>query len=411
MAAEGLVQGDVHVDLYDAMPSVGRKFLIAGRGGLNLTHSEPFDQFLTRYGARRPQIEPLLAQFGPDDLRRWVRQLGFETFVGTSGRVFPAGMKAAPLLRAWLERLRSASVTFHLRHSWQGWDEAGALRFMTPDGEKSVLAEATILALGGGSWAKLGSDGAWVPLLAERGVPIAPLRPANCGFDVDWSDYFCRRFAGQPVKSVILTFTNSQHVTFQRQGEFVITDTGVEGSLIYAVSALLRDEIETAGSATFHLDLSPNRSRQWLADKLARPRGSRSFSSHLQSRIGLKGVKVGLLREVLPAAVFDDSVQLAAAIKRLPMRVVGVRPLDEAISSAGGIKFEALDEHLMIRDSPGVFCAGEMLDWEAPTGGYLLTTCLASGRAAGWGVLTWLKDGLVKFNSKREVSVQTLRVV
>ncbi|MEJ2747591.1 MAG: TIGR03862 family flavoprotein, partial [Anaerolineae bacterium] len=300
MAAEMLAQSGIHVDLYDAMPSVGRKFLIAGRGGLNLTHSEPYEQFLDRYGARRRQIAPLLAQFGPDELRCWVHDLGFETFVGSSGRVFPTGMKAAPLLRAWLDRLRLAGVTFHLRHRWQGWDEAGALRFTTPDGEQLGQAGAVILALGGGSWAKLGSDGAWVSLLAERGVAIAPLRPANCGFDVGWSDHFRQRFAGRPVKSVVLTFTNSQAVTFQRQGELVITETGVEGSLIYAASALLRDEIAAAGSATFTLDLAPNRSRQWLADKLARPRGSRSLSSHLQSRVNLKGVKVGLLREVLP---------------------------------------------------------------------------------------------------------------
>ncbi|MCB9419844.1 MAG: TIGR03862 family flavoprotein [Ardenticatenaceae bacterium] len=394
MAAELLAQGGVDVHLFDAMPSVGRKFLIAGRGGLNLTHSEPYEQFLTRYGTRRPQIEPLLNQFGPDDLRQWVHNLGFETFVGTSGRVFPADMKAAPLLRAWLARLRLAGVNFYVRHRWLGWNESGALRFATPDGEKLVQAEATILALGGGSWAKLGSDGTWVSLLAERGVPIAPLRPANSGFDVGWSDTFRQRFAGQPVKSVILTFTNTQGKTFQRQGEFVITATGVEGSLIYAASALLRDEIEAAGSATFYLDLSPNRSQHWLADKLARPRGSRSFSSHLQSRIGLKGVKVGLLREVLPTAVFDDPGQLAAVVKALPVRVVAVRPLDEAISSAGGVMFEALDERLMIRNLPGIFCAGEMLDWEAPTGGYLLTACFASGRVAAQGMLVWLADGV-----------------
>ena len=392
MAAEVLAQGGVHVDLYDAMPSVGRKFLIAGRGGLNLTHSEPYEQFLDRYGVRRPQIEPLLAQFGREELRQWVHELGFETFVGTSGRIFPADMKAAPLLRAWQNRLQAAGVAFHLRHRWQGWDDDGGLRFTTSDGEKSVQVEATILALGGGSWAKLGSDGAWAPLLAERGVAVAPLRPANCGFDVGWSDHFRQKFAGQPVKSVILTFTNTHGATFQRQGEFVITETGVEGSLVYAAAALLRDEIEAVGRAAFSLDLSPNRSRQWLADKLARPRGSRSLSSHLQSRIGLKGVKVGLLREVLPTAVFDDPVQLAAAIKSLPLRLVATRPLDEAISSAGGVLFEALDERLMVRALPGVFCAGEMLDWEAPTGGYLLTACFASGRAAGLGALAWLKE-------------------
>lgn len=392
MAAEVLANGGVSAAVYDAMPSAGRKFLIAGRGGLNLTHSEPYEQFLSRYGTRRPQIELLLDQFGPDDLRQWVHKLGFATFVGTSGRIFPSDMKAAPLLRAWLARLEAAGVTFHLRHRWLGWNESGALRFMTPDGEKLVPAEAVVLALGGGSWAKLGSDGAWVPLLAERSISIAPLRPANCGFDVGWSDHFRQKFAGQPVKSVILTFANAQGETFQRQGEFIITATGVEGSLIYAASALLRNEIETAGSATFHLDLSPSRSRQWLADKLARPRGSRSFSSHLQSRIGLKGVKVGLLREVLTAEALDDPAQLASAVKALPVRLVATRPLDEAISSAGGVLFEALDEHLMIRALPGVFCAGEMLDWEAPTGGYLLTACFASGRAAGQGALAWLKE-------------------
>jgi hypothetical protein len=390
MAAEQLVQGGVRVDLYDAMPSVGRKFLIAGRGGLNLTHSESYQQFLTRYGTRRAQIEPMLNQFGPDDLRRWVHDLGFETFVGTSGRVFPTDMKAAPLLRAWLTRLESAGVSFHFRHRWQGWNEAGALHFSTPDGAKTAYAAAVVLALGGGSWAKLGSDGAWVPLLKERGVVVAPLRPANCGFDVGWSDHFRQKFAGEPVKTAVLTFTNTQNTTFQRQGEFIITETGVEGSLIYAASALLRDEIEAVGSATFQLDLLPNRSHQWLASRLARPRGSRSVSSHLQSRIGLKGVKVGLLREVVAPADFADPVLLAAVIKSLPVRLLAPRPLDEAISSAGGVRFEALDERLMIRTLPGVFCAGEMLDWEAPTGGYLLTACMASGYVVGKNILSWL---------------------
>lgn len=390
MAAERLVQGGARVDLYDAMPSVGRKFLIAGRGGLNLTHSEPYEQFLTRYGPRRAQIELLLNQFGPDDLRRWVHDLGFETFVGTSGRVFPTDMKAAPLLRAWLACLEAAGVTFHLRHRWLGWDEAGALCFAAPAGPQIVQADAVVLALGGGSWAKLGSDGAWVPLLKERGVVVAPLRPANCGFDVGWSEYFRHKFAGVPVKTAVLTFTDSQNTTFQRQGEFIITETGVEGSLIYAASALLRDEIETAGSATLYLDLVPQRSRQWLAERLARPRGSRSISSHLQSRVGLKGVKVGLLHEIVSPADFADPNKLAQAIKSLPLCLTATRPLDEAISSAGGVMFEALDERLMIRALPGVFCAGEMLDWEAPTGGYLLTACFASGYVAGQSVLAWL---------------------
>jgi uncharacterized flavoprotein (TIGR03862 family) len=392
MAAEQLALAGIPVDLYDAMPSVGRKFLIAGRGGLNLTHSEPIEQFLSRYGNRRPQIEPLLTAFGPADLRQWVHDLGFETFVGSSGKVFPVEMKAAPLLRAWLDRLRSQGVTFHLRHRWLGWDAAGRLRFDTPDGEKVVAATAVILALGGGSWAKLGSDGAWVSLLADQDIPIAPLRPANCGFDIGWSEHFRQKFAGQPVKSVVLSFTSAPGETFRRQGEFVITETGVEGSLIYAASALLRDEIERNGRATIYLDLSPQRSRQWLADKLSRPRGSRSLSSHLRSRIGLKGVKMGLLHEALPKAVLTDPQKLAAAVKALPLHLITPRPLDEAISTAGGVMFEALDERLMLRTRPGVFCAGEMLDWEAPTGGYLLTACFASGWVVGQAAAAWLYE-------------------
>ncbi len=391
MAAEVLSHGGARVALYDAMPSVGRKFLMAGKGGLNLTHSEPREQFLARYGARRPQISPLLDAFGPDDLRQWVHELGLETFIGSSGRVFPADMKASPLLRTWLKRLQAAGVIFHLRHRWQGWPEDGTLRFITHQGEQPVSADAIILALGGGSWTRLGSDGDWVPLLQARGVPIAPLEPSNCGFDVGWSDHFRARFAGQPVKSVILHFTDGQGVTFHRQGEFVITETGVEGSLIYAVSAQLREEIKRRGTAVIHLDLTPNQSQPRLQTRLSRPRGSRSLSSHLQSKVGLKGVKTGLLREIMPPANLANPARLAAAIKTLPLRLVAPRPLDEAISSAGGVLFEALDERLMIRALPGVFCAGEMLDWEAPTGGYLLTACFASGRAAGQGALDWLE--------------------
>ncbi len=400
MAAEVISQAGRHVDLYDAMPSVGRKFLIAGRGGLNLTHSEPTEQFPARYGARRAQIEPLLAEFGPAELRQWVHELGFDTFVGSSGRVFPADMKAAPLLRVWLQRLRDAGVTFHLRHRWLGWDETGALRFHTPDGEKTASPSAVVLALGGGSWAKLGSDGAWVSLLSARGIPIAPLKPSNCGFDVGWSEHFRTRFAGQPLKSVILSFTDSQGNHFRRQGEFVVTETGVEGNLIYAVSALLRDEIERvetpalsgAVGAVFHLDLIPNQTKQQLIDKLSRPRGSRSMSSHLRSRIKIKGVKAGLLREIIPEDDFTNPERLAAALKALPIRLTAPRPLDEAISSAGGILFEALTNQLMVKTIPGLFCAGEMLDWEAPTGGYLLTACFASGRVAGKGVISWLNS-------------------
>lgn len=393
MAAEMLIQNGVRVDLYDAMPSVGRKFLLAGKGGLNLTHSETSELFLSRYGARRAQVEPWLEAFGPEALRLWAQGLGVETFVGTSGRVFPTEMKAAPLLRAWLHRLREAGVRFHMRHSWQGWNEEGALRFSTPDGEKSVPSDAVVLALGGGSWARLGSTGAWVPLLEQRGVPVAALRPANCGFDVGWSEHFRSRFAGHPLKSVVVTFTDQEGVTLRKQGEFMVTATGVEGSLIYALSAPLRDEIERAGAAVLYLDLVPGRELSYVTAELARPRGSRSMASHLQSRLGIKGVKAGLLRECVPAQDFADPARLGAAIKALPVRLIAPRPLDEAISSAGGVVFEALDERLMIRSLPGVFCAGEMLDWEAPTGGYLLTACFASGRAAGLGVLAWLEAG------------------
>lgn len=389
MAAEVLSQGGVSVDVYDAMPSVGRKFLMAGKGGMNITHSEPIELFLDRYSARREQIRPLLEAFPPDALREWIHGLGIETFVGTSGRVFPTDMKAAPLLRAWLHRLRASGVTFHMRHRWYGWNDAGELCFSTPEGKRGVRADAVVLTLGGGSWPQLGSNGAWAPLLAQRGVAVASLRPANCGFDVGWSDHFRERFAGHPLKSVVLSFTDAAGVTHRKQGDCVVTATGLEGGLIYAMSSLLRDEIAASGSALIHLDLAPGKERSRVLEEVSHPRGSRSMSSHLQSRVGIKGVKSGLLRECA-AADFSDAARLAAAIKALPLRLVAPRPLEEAISSAGGVTFEALDSKLMLRALPGVFCAGEMLDWEAPTGGYLLTACFASGRAAGKGVLDWL---------------------
>ena len=390
MAAEVLAQGGVRVDLYDAMPSVGRKFLLAGKGGMNLTHAEPAAAFLSRYGMRNAQIAPLLDGFGPEALRAWVHGLGIDTFVGSSGRVFPADMKAAPLLRAWLHRLREAGVRFHMRHRWLGWDEDGALRFLAPPGELTMQADAVVLALGGGSWARLGSDGAWLPLLAQRGVAVAPLRPANCGFEIAWSEHFRTRFAGHPLKSVTVSHTDAAGVAASRQGEFVVSSSGVEGSLIYALSAPLREQIAAAGSVLLHLDLMPDWRSQRVLDEVARPRGSRSMSSHLQSRLGLKGVKTGLLRELASAQDFAEPARLAAMIKALPLRLTATRPLDEAISSAGGVTFEALDQRLMLKALPGVFCAGEMLDWEAPTGGYLLTACFAGGRAAGLGALAWL---------------------
>lgn len=392
MAAEVLAAGGVQVDVYDAMPSVGRKFLLAGKGGMNLTHSEPYEAFLSRYGARRAQISPMLDQFGPDALRAWVQGLGIETFVGSSGRVFPTDMKAAPLLRAWLHRLRQAGVRFHMRHRWLGWDLHDALSFETPQGKLTVKADAVVLALGGGSWARLGSDARWLPLLTQRAVPVAPLRPSNCGFDVGWSEYFRDRFAGQHLKSVaILTGADDTQPPARKQGEFVVTADGVEGSLIYALSAGLRDRIADSGEGTMiRIDLLPDWPLQRVIDEVARPRGARSWSSHLQSRLGLKGVKTGLLRELVPAADFIDPLRLAHAIKALPLTLLAPRPIDEAISSAGGVLFDGLDGQLMLNALPGVFCAGEMLDWEAPTGGYLLTACLASGRAAGRGVLNWL---------------------
>lgn len=385
MAAEVISAGGIKVDVYDSMPSLGRKFLMAGKSGLNITHSEPFEKFVARYGKRRPQIEPMLKEFGPDSLRDWTQGLSIETFVGTSGRVFPMGMKASPLLRAWLKRLDASGVTLHLRHKWTGFLPDGSLEFETPNGNVTVNADATVLALGGGSWTRLGSDGAWVDELKQTGAQVEPLRPANCGFDVSWSPHFREKFEGQPVKSVVLSVGD-----FRQQGEFIITKEGVEGSLVYAASALLRDEIEAKGSAVMMLDLTPDRTHEWLVERLSRSRGSRSMASHLEKAVNIKGVKAGLLREFVSKEDFMHLQPLAHFIKNLPIPLIATRPLDEAISSAGGVTFESLDENLMLKTMPGVFCAGEMLDWEAPTGGYLITACMASGYAAGQGVLRWV---------------------
>ena len=374
------------------MASVGRKFLLAGKGGLNLTHSEPFETFLSRYGARRAQIAPLLASFGPDTLRAWVLGFGIHTFVGSSGRIFPADLKAAPLLRAWLHRLRQAGVQFHMRHRWSGWDEQGALSFATPKGMHAIQADAVVLALGGGSWPTLGSDASWVPLLAGRGIHIVPLQPANCGFDVGWSEHFKMKFSGSPVKSVVAVVGNDVEALSRYPGEFVITETGVEGGVIYRASAALRNEILMKGVATLRIDLTPDRDVPRLTHDLSQPRGKRTMAIHLERRAGIEGVKAGLLREVVSKEGFADPAHLAATIKSLPLRFLAPRPLEEAISTAGGVPFEALTKQLMVRRLPGVFCAGEMLDWEAPTGGYLLTACFATGRAAGTGAVEWLKQ-------------------
>ncbi|MDP2143962.1 MAG: TIGR03862 family flavoprotein [Gallionella sp.] len=386
MAAEVLAQRGVQVDLYDAMPSVGRKFLMAGKGGMNITHAEPLDDLLARYGSRRAQIEPMVRAFPPQELRAWMQGLGIDSFVGSSGRVFPVEMKAAPLLRAWLHRLREQGVRFHARHRWCGWDADGALRFEMPQGETTVRPDGVVLALGGGSWPQLGSDGAWLPWLKQRGIAVAPLRPSNCGFDIEWSTHFRSRYVGEPLKSVAAACSDGA----MQRGECVITERGIEGGLIYALSAALRDEIDRAGHAVLLLDLLPDWSQERVQAEVSHPRGSRSLSSHLQSRLGLKGVKANLLREALSADEMNDPLRLAATIKALPLRLIAPRPLAEAISSAGGVPFEALDEGLMLRELPGLFCAGEMLDWEAPTGGYLLTACFASGRAAGQGMADWL---------------------
>lgn len=390
MAAEVLAKAGVSVQLCDAMPSVGRKFLLAGKGGLNLTHSEPPELFATRYGSRLEQVRPWLEDLGAAQLRDWAKELGVDTFVGSSGRVFPTDMKSAPLLRAWLHRLRVAGVQFHMRHRWIGL-EGNTWIFDTPKGAVQISADAVVLALGGGSWARLGSDGAWVPLLQAAKVPVVPLQPANCGFDVPgWTEHFSSRFAGQPFKTVALSFTNSQGNTFRRQGEFVATATGIEGSLVYAVSHLVRDEIALHGHATVVLDLLPDTTPERVLADVAHPRGTRSLSSHLKSRLGLEGIKAGILHELVDKDVFQNPAALATAIKALPIRLVATRPMDEAISTAGGIAFEALSPDLMLESLPGVFAAGEMLDWEAPTGGYLLNACMASGQRAGQGVLSFL---------------------
>ena len=394
MAAETLMQAGASVALYDAMASVGRKFLLAGKGGLNLTHSEALEPFVSRYGARSAEVAAWLAAFGPQDLRDWALALGVKTFVGSSGRVFPAEMKAAPLLRAWLHRLRAAGLSLHARHRWTGWaagDAPTLLRFDSPQGAVACQFDAVVLALGGASWPQLGSDGAWAPGLVALGVDVAPLLPANCGFDVAWSPYFAQRFAGTPVKTVRLHFEAATGERFDRQGEFVITGGGIEGSLIYAASARLRDEVARAGKAQISLDLLPGRSVEQLTLALAKGRGARSLPNHLKEHAGLDGVKAALLRErwsaqQLTERVAQDPAGLAAALKDWPLTLGAARPVAEAISTAGGVRFEAGDDHGMLRALPGVFCAGEMLDWEAPTGGYLLTACFASGRAAALGV-------------------------
>jgi len=400
MAAQVLSEAGVAVTVLDAMPSAGRKFLMAGKGGLNLTHSESTDRFLARYGARQAVLQPMLQNFGVQAVRDWALSLGQPTFVGSSGRVFPVSMKAAPLLRTWLHRLRSdhhgMPVKFMMRSRWMGWPDdpfvPTRLQFQTEQGQTTLQADATVLALGGGSWSRLGSDGSWVSVLRQRGVAVAALLPANCGFDVKgrWSAFLAQRHAGHPLKLVALTVRTPQG-DFRQRGECVVTATGLEGSLIYAASALLRNHIMARGQVTCSLDLIPDRTPEQVLSEVAHPRGSRSLSNHLKSRLPLDDVKLALLHECLTKTQLYDPIALAAAIKALPITFSAARPLDEAISSAGGVCFETLNDGLMVTQLPGVFCAGEMLDWEAPTGGYLLTASLATGACAAHGVLRYLE--------------------
>lgn len=391
MAAEVARAAGIEVDLYEAKGSVGRKFLIAGKGGLNLTHDEPRPAFDQRYRERSAAVGEWLDGFDAAALREWARGLDVDTYVGSSGRVFPLDRKAAPLLRGWVRRLREDGVRFHVQHRWRGWSGDGALLFSTADGEREIRPAATILALGGGSWPKLGSDGAWQPWLAERGVDIAPLVPANCGFDIGWSAHFSERHAGTPLKPVVAHWHDGD-VEHALQGECVVTATGIEGSLVYALSACLREAIDRNGQATLTLDLAPGRELSRLHSDLAKPRNGRSMSDHLRRQAGLNGVKTALVYEALGKDGLGDSDRLARTIKRLPLTLLRPRPIEEVISSAGGVRLEALNAELMLAALPGVFCAGEMLDWEAPTGGYLLNASFASGRRAGLGAVHWLAN-------------------
>lgn len=385
LAAAEMLAADAEVHVFDVMPSPGRKLLLAGKSGLNITHAEDLDLFLSRFGTARAALEPALRNFPPEAIRQWAAALGTETFVGSSGRVFPTAMKASPLLRAWLARLRELGVTLHMRHRWQGWNSEGVLVFDTPDGVQKFSADATVLALGGASWPRLGTDGLWAAMLAERSVRINALRPANCGFDIGWSAHLRERFAGSPVKPVSLSF--GAHTV---RGEFVVSANGIEGSAVYALSAVLRDAIAAQGSATLLLDLLPDRRLDSLTRMLSRPRGKASLASHLRKSAGIEGLKAALLRETADAEVLADPARLAAHLKALPLLLTAARPLAEAISTAGGVSLEEIDTQFMLRCLPGVFVAGEMLDWEAPTGGYLLSACLATGRAAGSGALHFL---------------------
>ncbi|MBS0224720.1 MAG: TIGR03862 family flavoprotein [Proteobacteria bacterium] len=392
MAAETARAAGIEVHLFEAKGSVGRKFLIAGKGGLNLTHSEPRPGFDARYRQRAREVGRWLDDFDAEALRQWARGLGIETYVGSSGRVFPNDRKAAPLLRGWVRRLKESGVQMHVQHCWQGWTDDGALSFDTPAGPMPFKADAVVLALGGGSWPQLGSDGAWVPLLAAHGIDCAQLVPSNCGFDIGWSAHLSNKYAGAPLKPVIAHWRDRAGMEHALQGECVLTTTGIEGSLIYAISAELRDALARDGMVTLHLDLAPGRDGERLTRELSKPRNDRSLGEHLRRQAGIDGAKSALLFEVLDKAALQEMQRVAATIKRLPLSLRNARPIAEAISSAGGVRLEAMDDALMLHALPGVFCAGEMLDWEAPTGGFLLTACFASGLRAGRGAVAWLQS-------------------
>lgn len=380
MAADALLKRGVEVHVYDAMPSLGRKVLMAGKSGLNITHAEDFAAFMARYGGAEEKLRPMLDAFGPGDVRAWADGLGVATFEGSSGRVFPKDMKAAPLLRTWLRRLRAGGVTIHTRHRWAGWAPDGGLRFGTPDGDIVVQADITVLALGGASWPKLGSDAAWVPWLKDKGVAVASFRPSNCGFDADFSDFFLNKFEGEALKHVALTFDRRTV-----WGDVTVTRTGLESGPVYALSSVLVKALAAGGAATLEVDLMPDQSVDVLAAKLSKPQGKKSFATHLKRTVGLNGAKAGLLREGVEADAlsFDEPRRLAAAMKAVPIRLTRPRPVEEAISSAGGVRWDAVDDTLQLNALPGVYVAGEMLDWDAPTGGYLLTACLSMGAWIG----------------------------
>jgi len=387
MACEALVHQGINVDLYDAMPSLGRKFLMAGKSGLNLTHGEPFADFVGKFGQAQPSLEPALNAFTPTDIQAWASGLSIETFVGSSKRVFPKDFKAAPLLRSWLRKLRANGLTVHARHEWCGWDADGNLVFASPKGHTIVQAERVILALGGASWPKLGSNAHWVPLLNQRGVDITPLKPSNCGFDVDWSDHFIERYEGCPVKNITLQFGGER-----LSGEFIITKTGIEGGPVYGLSSRLLNTIEDTGTATMGIDLLPDRTGADVQQRIARPRGKKSMSTHLKKALNLTGVKTGLLHECLDKTAFSDQIHLATQIKALPLKLNRPRPIDEAISTSGGVAWYAMDGQFQLKTIPHTYVCGEMMDWDAPTGGYLLSACMATGRWVGAAVANDLSE-------------------